>query len=696
MQQRPGHAMNRRMFLVLGGVGLFDLWLMTRSVLVQGVWAPRLRRLADSAHLRGVPLAPLRGDIVDQHGRLLAGSENVYSLYAVPAQVTHAQAEALLLEAAVGVPAAKLTRRLERHLGFVWVRRRLTSQQVAAVKSQAASLPGVYLLPESTRYYPEGEFAGQVLGFTGIDNQGLAGLEWTYNRFLAGHRGWILREYAAGGQPVPEGASRIESPRRGDTLVTTLDENIQWMAEHAADEALIKHSAKRVMVVVVNPNTGGILALANRPGYNPNQRPEHAREDRDYAVSDAVPPGSIFKPVTLASALETGAASPSSGYFCPGYRIVLGRRVNCWRRAGHGAESLSDVVKNSCNVGFMDFGLSIGMDRFYQYLDRFKVLGPSGIDLPGEGRGIAPSAKRATALDLAVMAFGQTLTTTPVALANAIAAVANGGTLLVPHVGERVMAPDGKVVANMRRHVVHRVVSPEVAALVQTMMTRVVSEGTGKLAQVPGYRVAGKTGTAQKVVDGRVVEGVYISSFVGFAPVPAPKVLVLCSVDEPQGAYYGGQVAAPVVGRLLKEILAYWKVPATVPRPRLRPGDVAFVPNLVNLSADDARYDAEWFGFVPKFVGRGGTVVDQSVEYGGYRPAGSTLTLTLGALPRIYLDWVAVPQVVGLSVRDARHVAFDIGINLHVEGNLDGRVQWQQWPVNREVRAGVTMPVVAG
>jgi len=266
----------------------------------------------------------------------------------------------------------------------------------------------------------------------------------------------------------------------------------------------------------------------------------------------------------------------------------------------------------------------------------------------------------------------------------------------VPHVGERVVKPDGATVLDRRRRVVGRVVSPEVARIVQQMMVRVVQEGTGKLAQVPGYRVAGKTGTAQKVVGGRVAEGVYIASFVGFAPVPEPRVAVLCSVDEPKGAYYGGQVAAPAVGRLLRELMAYWNLPATVPARRPAAGQPALVPNLVNLSPDQAVRDAGIFGFPVRFRGQGPIVVDQSVEYGGYLPAGTPLVLTLGEHPRIYLEWVAVPEVVGLRVPDARHVAFDIGINLHVEGNLDGHVTWQAWPPNDEVRAGATMAVRAG
>jgi stage V sporulation protein D (sporulation-specific penicillin-binding protein) len=694
--ERPSLLLKRRTFLTMVGATAFNLLLMGRVVYIQGSWARHLKTLAEEAHLRGVPLAPLRGRILDRTGRVLAESYNQYSAYAVPVQVTSKAEEAVLLATILGLPQERVRQRLSRRLGFVWLKRKLSDAEANELRAQAAALPGVYLAPEAARDYPEGDFAGPVLGFTGVDNQGLSGLEFTYNRYLEGRRGWILQENDVLGQPVPGAASRLEPPVPGDTLVTTLDENIQWMAERVADETRLRHGAKRVMLAVVDPNTGGVLAMANRPGFNPNDyREAKPSQYRNYVVSDAIPPGSIFKPVTLASALESGAVGRYSGFFCPGFRIVLGRRVNCWRKSGHGPESLSDVVKNSCNVGFMDMGLRLGLARFYEYLDWFRVSGPSGIDLPGEARGIRAPEKRATALDLAVMAFGQTLTVTPIALLNAVAALANGGELLIPHVAERIVAPDGRVVKDFHRRVVRRVVKPWVAEAVQQMMVRVVTEGTGKLAQVPGYRVAGKTGTAQKVINGRVSEGVYIASFIGFAPVPHPKVAVLCSVDEPVGAYYGGQVAAPAVGRLLRQLLPYLGVPRTVPIRPPRPGEPAIVPNLVNLSPRDAEADAAAFGFPVRFRGHGPVVVDQSVEYGGYLPAGTPLVLTLGAEPRIYLEWVAVPEVVGLTVGDARHVAFDIGINLHVEGNLDGRVAWQAWPPNREVRAGSTMTVRA-
>lgn len=696
MLDRPNLMLKRRTFLALLGMVGFSALLTGRVIYIQGPWAKKLRQLARQSHLRGVPLAPLRGEIVDRAGRVLAESYHQYSLYAVPIQIRERETESTLLSTLLNIPEAKLKRKFSRRLGFVWIKRRLTPQQLELVRSQSGALPGVYLAPESARAYPQGDFAGPVLGFTGIDNQGLAGLEYTYNKYLKGRRGWILREYDVAGQPIPGKPSHLDAPVPGDKLVTTLDENIQWMAERAAEEARLQHGARRVMIALMDPSSGGLLALASRPGFNPNDfRNADPKLYRNYLVSDAIPPGSIFKPVTLAAALAAGVASVDTGFWCPGFKIVLGRRVNCWRREGHGAETLSDVVKNSCNVGFMELGLALGRERFYEAVKNFRAVGPTGIDLPGEGRGILPAQRKATALDLAVMAFGQTLTTTPIALLNAVAALANGGELLIPHVGEKIVTPTGHTVLSLHRRLVRRVVPSEVSQLVQNMMERVVREGTGKLARVPGYRVAGKTGTAQKVVAGRVAENVYISSFIGFAPVGQPRVAIICSVDEPQGAYYGGQVSAPVVGRLLKQVLQYLQVQPTEAVKPPSPGEQVIVPNLVNLDPLEARQDAALYGFSVQFRGHGPVVVDQSVVYGGYRPAGTPLILTLGQHTRIYQEWVAVPNLVGLPVSAARQVAFDIGINLHVEGNMDGRVRWQEWTVDREVRAGLTMPVRA-
>ncbi|MBX5467648.1 MAG: PASTA domain-containing protein [Firmicutes bacterium] len=695
MSDRPPLMTKRRTFLVLVAVGMMDMFLIGRLVSIQAGEGPRLKRLADDIHYRGVPLAPYRGNIVDRNGRLLAGSHHVYSLYAVPlATGREREATAQRLSAMLHLDPATVLRRLSRRQGFAWIKRRLTPNEVEALRAVLPSLPGVYLLTEMGRYYPQGMLAGPVLGYTGIDNQGLAGVELAYNRALTGKPGQLEEVYDVTGSRAVPATQRVVPSVQGNTLELSLDENIQWMAERAAEEAMLNTGARSVSIVAMEPDTGGILALAQRPSLDPNHfRDFPPQNGRLWAVSDAIPPGSIFKPVTLAAALESGATHPGAGFFCPGFKVVLKRRVNCWRPGGHGPETLRNVVENSCNVGFMDLGLALGIDRFYEYLARFGLTAVPKVDLPGAARGIFPSPRRATLLDLAVMAFGQTLTVTPLALLSAISAIANGGELLVPHVARRILTPEGQVVEDIGRRLVRRVVRPEVAQLVQSMMAGVVARGTGKQAQVPGYQVAGKTGTAQKVVGGRVQKGVYIASFVGFAPVPNPRVAMLVSVDEPKGAFYGGQVAAPVFARVLRDLLAYWKVPPTEPTPRPKPGEAAMVPNLVDLAPAEAERQAQVAGFGVRFSGRGEWVVSQSVEYGAWRPAGETIALELGPKPRIYLEWVTVPDFRGLSASQARHLAFDLGINVRARGNPAGTVVAQTLSAGRAVRAGSTVGV---
>ena len=692
MTDRPPLTTQRRNFLVLLGVGIFDMTVIGRLIGIQGVNAGRLQALADAIHFREIPLAAQRGNIVDREGRLLAGSHHVLSLYARPVQTRGSQAqEAILLAELTGLPADLVLRRLHRHQGFVWLKRHLTPLQADAIKSQLSALPGIHLIAEATRYYPEGHLAGPVLGFTGIDNQGLAGVELAYNRVLAGRPGKIEEEYTAQGEPVIRGAQRITRPREGDSLKLSLDATIQWIAERACQRAMAATGAKSVSVVAMHPSTGGVLALAQRPSFDPNFfREYHAQDERLWAVSDTNPPGSIFKPVTLAAALAAGTADAGSGFFCPGFKLVAGRKVNCWRLAGHGPQSLSQVVMNSCNVGFMELGLGLGIDRFYHWIDAFQLNGKSHIDLPGEAKSILPAASRATILDLAVMAFGQTLTVTSINLLNSVAAIANGGVLLKPHVVDAIQSPEGTLVARVGGERVRRVISPAKSRLVQEMMVGVVSRGTGKQATIPGYRVAGKTGTAQKVMNGRVLEGVYIASFVGFAPVPDPQVALMVNIDEPKGAFYGGQVAAPVFRRVMRQILRYWKIPPSQPIRRPAAGESAMVPDLVDLDPVAAENDAAASGFPVQFTGEGDVVVAQSVEYGGWRPAGTVVRLRLGKQPVIYLQWVTVPNFRHLTVDAAHRLAFELGLN--VDGGTPSEVvRGQSVAPGTEIRAGTTI-----
>ncbi len=694
MTNRPTLTIKRRTFVVMSLMSLFDIVLVGRLADIQGIDAAHLKALADGIHFRGVPLAPFRGNIVDRNGNLLAGSHHAYSVYAIPIQTRrHREDEVILLATLLNVPEQVLRRRLTRRQGFVWVKRRVSGQEMQNLKGQLGNLPGIYLLTETQRYYPQGELAGPVLGFTGIDNQGLAGVELTYNRYLDGKPGSIQEEFDVTGQTVRFAQTRVVPSVQGDTVELSIDENIQSMTERACEQAMIQTRGKSVSIVVMHPGTGGVLAMAQRPAMDPNHFRDYSpKQYRVLAVSDAIPPGSIFKPVTLAAALQEGTAFSASRYFCPGFKSVLGRRVNCWRPLGHGSQNLDQVVKNSCNVGFMDLGLGLGVAKFYQYLDRFGLRSRTHIDLPGEALGLIPGATKVTALDLAIMAFGQTLTVTPIGLITAISALANNGVLLTPHVVKRIVNHRGDVVKSLDKNVVRRVVAPEVARTVQEMMVGVVSEGTGRLAQVLGYRVAGKTGTAQKVINGKTEKGIYIASFIGFGPVPHPEVAILVNVDEPVGPYYGGQVAAPIFGHLMRAIFKYLKIPATEPIKPPRSGEPAMVPSLVNLDPETAQADAAAFGFPVQFVGQGDVVCDQSIEYGGYRPAGTVLRLKLGSAPRVYLEWVSVPRFKGLTIHEALHLASAIGVNVNDRSQGHGmRVRRQSIAPGTQVRAGTTV-----
>lgn len=698
MTDRPPLTIKRRNFVAMTLVGVFNGVLMGRLVDIQGIQSRQLQTMAKDIHFRGVPVAAFPGNIVDRRGRLLAGSHHVFSLFAVPAETRRRRAaEVVQLAELLQMPVATVRRRVSRRQGFVWIRRRLTGPELDRLRPHLAEMPGIYVVAETARYYPENSLAGPVLGFSGIDNQGLAGLELIYDRELTGKPGSIQIEYDASGRTMRFSRQELVPPVPGDTLELSLDETIQWMAEQAAEQAMAATSAKAVDIVVMDPKTGGILAMAQRPTFDPNRHAEYPpRAQRILAVQDAIPPGSIFKPVTLAAALDAGTTSPAAGFYCPGFKIVLGRRVNCWRPGGHGAQTLAEVVQNSCNVGFMELGLGLGLERFYRYVARFGLMGRTHVDLPGEARGIFPRMRAATALDLAVMAFGQTLTVTPIGLLTAVAAIANGGRMIRPHVGRRLMTPSGRVVRVIGGQPVRQVVSESVARLVQRMMVGVVARGTGKLAQVPGYQVAGKTGTAQKVVAGRVEKGIYIASFIGFAPVPDPAVAMLVSVDEPQGAFYGGQVAAPVFGRLLRDVLRYLHVAPTEPVAPPPAGQPAMVPSLVNLDPATALQDAEVFGFPVQFSGTGDVVVNQSITYGAWRPAGTLIGLQLGKRPRIYLEWVTVPNFFGRTVSEAARLALDLGINAQVIGRSAGVIQGQSIPPGRQVREGTGVLLIPG
>jgi cell division protein FtsI/penicillin-binding protein 2 len=505
-----------------------------------------------------VELDPPRGTIYDAHGRELAVSVQVDSAWADPADIPDPLATAKALAPVLHVDEQGLARRLARSGDFVWVARKLDPPDAEAVR--ALALPGIHFLPESKRYYPMRELAAQVLGYVGTDNEGLAGLELVHDKEIAGRPGrrTLLRD-ARRGTVIAPGLAAAD-PEPGRDLYLTLDATIQHIVERELALAVEKNRAKSGSVVLLDPATGAVLAMATYPSFDPNRYGESSLDQRrNRAIMDAYEPGSTFKVVTAAAALGAGIVRPDEVFDCEMGGITLyGIRIRDHQPQGR--LTFADVIAKSSNVGVIKVALRLGDERLYKTIRDFGFGRPTGIDLPGENSGILASLKfwHSRPLTKAYIAFGQGISVTPLQLTAAIAAVANHGVLLTPHV----VAAVGKGETIERRYktppVAGQPLSAETAQVLEGLLERVVTNGTGKSAAVAGYRVAGKTGTAQKSGQGGYAHGSYIPSFIGFAPADRPALVGVVAIDSPQGfEYYGAQVAAPAFGAITRQVLLY-------------------------------------------------------------------------------------------------------------------------------------------
>ena len=564
MQVSYGMLQRRRAGYFFTLVALVFIALAGRLAFVQFVRGPELRERALEVRLRDVPVEARRGTIYDRQGRELAVSIDVDSVFAVPSQVRDREATAAALAEALDLAPDWVAERLGRETAFVWIKRKISAEQAATVR--AAKLRGVKLTQASKRVYPKGTLACHLIGFAGIDSQGLEGIEYQYDSHLKGVPGWVSSEYDARGQEIPQAVHRYLEPRDGLSLVLTIDETIQYISERELEQAVVERGAKGGCILVMDPQTGEILALANYPYYDPNNYQAYdVANRRNGAVCDTYSPGSTFKPVTAAAALEEGVVSWDDHFFCGGSLQLPGARVRCWKDGGHGSLSMLGVIENSCNVGFMNIAQRLGIEKFYDYVEAFGLTSKTNLDLPGEANGLIVPRAKAKSLDLGVMSFGQSLTVTPIQLLRATAAIANGGTLLQPHIVKELRTSEGVVVESFASDTRREVISAQTARELSAALESTVENGTGRRAFIPGFELAGKTGTAQKVVDGRVSSELHISSFVGFGPASDPRVVALVVIDEPTGAIYGGQVAAPIFGTLMNDIYRYLGIPVTAP-----------------------------------------------------------------------------------------------------------------------------------
>ena len=698
----PGIGMRRRILLVFLVFTLALAVLAGRLVTIQVVRGEALRQKALDMRLWQVPVQARRGDIVDRNGRPLATSTDVDTVYVAPAELQEAARKGQVdieqaardLARVLHMDPEDVYERLTVPHAFWYIKRRVSDAESRAVRQ--LDIPGVHITQEARRFYPKGELAAHVLGFAGVDNQGLEGIEAYYDDKLAGKDGYIATEYDALGRPIrlPTVQARYVRPTPGLTLRLTIDETIQYIAERELERAVIQHGAKGGIIVVMDPRTGGILALASRPTYDPNRFADFPRQNwRIKPVADAFPPGSIFKIITGSAAVDAGKVTPDTIVDDPGFLTVGGETISNWNQAGLGSVPFREGFAHSSNVVFGKMALALGKPLFYQYLDRFHIGQLTGIDLPGEATGIVPPMDQATPLDLAIMGFGQTLTTTPIQMAAAVAAVANDGVWQTPHLAQAWLDPEGRVVEEVQPAERRQVIKPETARTIRELMRGVVEQGTGSRARIPGYDVGGKTGTANKVEGGRVVQK-YIGSFAGLVPVAEPRLAIVVSIDEPSGIYYGGYVAAPVFQAVARDVLRYLGVPTTREE-RVDPRRLRQVPSLMNLTRQEARERAQAAGFEVTFEGNGPRVVGQFPAAGAQLEQGSTIILyTEAAYRQDEEGRVTVPDLGGLSYADAAERLAAAGLQMEARGDRDGVVAGQQPAAGSRVPIGSKVTVI--
>ena len=630
-----GPLIRRRILIALGIFFCLFLVLAARLADLQIFQAKALQQRAQAQWTSESVIYPVRGSILDRNGNVLAMSATAYIASASPRQIADPAAFARVLSPILNMDPEKIeTKVSDRSRGGVVLMRQLPMEVAQQLKTMLAEgnsdLKGLYLEEDSRRYYPNGAFATQLLGLTTIDGVGQAGLEQMLNDFLSGRSGRVLGEIDGKGRELAYSAGEYIAAVDGADVTLTIDQSIQSFAEKAAREAMSVNNAKAVRVLVMNPQTGEILAMVNKPDFDLNNPP---RDDvsvltermRNRLLSDAYEPGSTFKILTSAIALEEKHTHPQEGFYCSGKYTVDGSTVRCWGNP-HGAQSMAQALQNSCNPVFTELGLRIGTDTFYDYMDRFGLTKITGVDLNGEVSGIRIAKEKVKRVDLARIGFGQSIAVTPIQLLNAVCSVINGGELLQPYVVKSVTDPTGETWHLGERTVVGRTVSASTSATMRTLLRDVVDLGGGKNARIEGYAIGGKTGTAQVYVDGVVSSDRHIGSFVGFAPADDPKIAVLLIVDEADVPVdYGSVTAAPYARDILEQSLMYMGV---APETDQAYSEVR-VPDVEGLSVKDAAGLLREAGLTLQIQGSADTVIQQLPSAGAtLRQGGMVLLYT--------------------------------------------------------------------
>ncbi len=639
--------------------------------LVRGSW---YQQQALQNRIREIVVEPKRGVIYDRNGNELAVSISTEACYAVPAEVAKSGKTAYVareLSRILEMKEEDVYELLTRKQHSVWIKFKLTQEQAKEIREK--KLPGIGIIPKPQRYYPKKNLACHVLGIAGDYNQGLEGIEVAYDKELSGLEGRLLVEYDAAGHEIPESTHQFIEPEQGLSVVLTIDQTIQYIAERELDKIFQERSPKSATIIVMDPHTGEILAMANRPDFDPNNYQKYSNQARrNKAIADSYEPGSTFKIVTLAAALEEKVADRNDRFFDPGSIRVNGEVIHCWLPEGHGSQTLAEVVQNSCNPGFITLGLRLGVQKLYKYIKAFGFGSCLGIDLPGEATGIIIPENQVKPVDLATISIGQANSVTPLQMVTALSAVVNGGKLMKPYLVKELRNSEGKVVKRFRPQVLRQVISPETSRLERELLESVVTKGSGRNAYIEGYSVGGKTGTAQKPLPGGGYSTTdYIASFLGFAPVDDPRLVALVVVDSPQGyPYYGGTVAAPVFREVVRDSLRYLGVPMRYrPEEKSAGENMTVVPPVVNLPLQEAEKILKEAGLECSRVGNGEIVYGQIPPDGVEVRRGSKVLLDLRPPESTANGKREVPNLQGKTLRDAAELLGMMGLVLVPEGD---------------------------
>ena len=696
MRQRPVLKKARiRIYFALIIVSLAYIGLFSRLAWIQLYKGAEYESMASENRFNEVTLSARRGAVYDTEGRPLAISVMTESVYAIPIEVAKSKQTARVageLAKILDMDQAELSKKLNDNANkwFLYIKRKITEEQAEQIRE--LKLPGICFQEEPMRIYPQGTLMANVIGFVGMDNVGLSGFEVAYDNVLSGAPGKLMVEQDHKGRSIPDAAKKLIPSQDGASVTLTIDETIQYILEREIAKAVEKYHPEKIGMLVMDPNTGQVLGMAQYPTFNPNEFGNYdAKNWRNFLISDAYEPGSTFKTVVMAGAIEEGLVALDEKFTCNGYVELTSGTVRCWRGLRHGSQTFIEGAQNSCNPMFVRIGLRMGKETFYKYLRGFGFGAKTGIELAGEATGILMPQRSCRELDLATMSIGQSNAVTPIQLLNAFCAVANGGKLMRPQIVKEIRGADGEIIMAAEPEVIRQVISQATSVKVMSVLEQVVSSGTGKTAYIDGFRVGGKTGTAQKIQVGLgYSEKESIVSFIGAAPANDPQVACLIVMDNPIAeSVTGGATCGPIFQAAMKDVLKYMKIPAQV-----TPGNVVassldevIIPDFTIVPLASAERIAEAQGLRATVIGTGNNVRAQL-------PLANTKTLK-GSKILLYTDLpksadkplqVTVPRLTGVSGAELTRIEREHELQFRAEGS--GIVVYQQPGPGVTVSAG--------